>query len=601
MTTEQPKLAQGESILKRWPLLLPSVAILLLSLLIYIPIYSAPPHWDDGAYLLDNFHLRTWHGLSVIWLKPQYNWQYYPVVFTSFWIEYHLWGYTLWMYHLANVVFHAANAILLLIILRRLKVPAAFLIAVVFACHPIHVETIVYIAERKNIYSCFFFMLAMLAYWRFADGPEKKKWLAYAAALFCFILAILSKTVVAVFPVVMLMALFYQRKKICWRDALPLIPFVLVAIPQSYIVRYIEQNHVGAWGDEFHYTPIERILIAGRCLWFYAGKILFPHPLMPIYPRWMIDQSVAWQYLFPLAYAVLTGGLFWWRKKISQGPWLLALAFFVILGPALGFVSYYPMIFSYVSDHFVYLGSIPAIMGFILLARWIFERVSKSSQASAQIATTITLLILAGLNVAHGMLWQSERIIWNHNYDYNHDSAAVQANLGIFMDREGETEAAKLLLEKASGDPQVQVTAWSHLSAIATREGRHVDAVNYLRKAAARDPRGLAFWMSYGNKLQAIGEFAQAMSAYGHAARLMPSSPEPYAFTSECWWYLGDRDKAIIAAKMALELDPGNERAKKALNMAQTAPPPTSAPAATAPAKPQQSAPAKTPARKNAK
>lgn len=564
-------------------MLLASVAIALLTLLIYIPVYFAPAHWDDPAYLVDNFHLRSWHGLYVIWFKPEFNWQYYPVVFTSFWIEHHLWGATLWPYHVVNAAFHAANAILLMAILRRLKVPAAFLIALIFACHPIHVETVTYIAERKNLFSCFFFMLAMFAYWRFADGPAKNRWWAYAGAMVSFILAIQSKTVVAVFPFIMLLVLFYQRRRITLRDVWPLIPFVLVAIPQGMIVRHLEQTKVGAWGEPFQLNPVERVLIAGRCLWFYVGKILWPYPLIPIYERWAIDPHAAWQYLYPAAYAALTGALVALRKKIGEGPWILAAAFFLILAPALGFVSYYPMIFSYVSDHFVYLGSVPAIMAFVLLARWILQKVSRESQAPMQISATVLMLILTGLTVSQGLLWQSYRTIWYYNFLHNQDAAAAQANLANALEDEGELDAAKLLFEKALSDREVAPNALDHLAQIATKEGRHQDAANYAFELGRLNPRSAAQWVMIGDKLRYVKDYEKALVAYNHATQLAPTQPGAFVGLAQCFEQTGDRFKAALAAKMALDREPDNQEAKRILTAMTSAT--AAAPAAPTPAK----------------
>lgn len=565
MTQEIPQLAKTGSIFKRWPLLLPSVIIFVLTMLIYIPPLNAPPHWDDGGYLTENYHVRNLRGLYVFWFKPTNMWQYYPVVFTSYWIEYHLWGYALWAYRIVNVVFHVANAILLLIILRRLKVPAAFVIALIFACHPIHVETLVYIAERKNILSCFFFMLAMLAYWRYADGPTRGRWWAYAGAIISFILAIQSKTVVFVFPFVMALVLFYQRGKLKIRDLWPLVPFVIIAIPQALIVRHIEHTLVGASGPDFEFTIIEKILIAGRCLWFYIGKMLWPYPLIPIYGRWDINAFQTWQYLFPAAYLALFVTLVVLRKKIGHGPWILTAAFFVILGPALGFVVYYPMVYGFVSDHFVYLGSIPAIMGLVLLFRWLAMKFAANLPALPQIATVITLIILCGLTVVQGIIWRSGISIWYYNMMFKPDHPAVMMNLGhAFVEAKEYDTAEPLLLHSLKQPSSFRVVALTNLGLLCTRQGRYEEALDYFSQATQEHPvYALSLWMNVGTHAQMLKQYERAIQAYGMVAGIDPDFSEPYARTGVCWWFLGNRAMAEKSAKMALERDPNDSIAKK--------------------------------------
>ncbi|MGD8313778.1 MAG: hypothetical protein PVI17_03470, partial [Syntrophobacterales bacterium] len=150
-------------------LLLWAGLIVLLTLLAYIPAMRGGYIWDDNAHITDNVVLRTSDGLAKIWFDPKVLPQYYPLVHTTFWVEYHLWQMHPFGYHLVNVVLHAFNAILLLFVLRYLRVPGAWLAAALFALHPVHVESVAWITERKNVLSGFFYLASALAYFRFAN------------------------------------------------------------------------------------------------------------------------------------------------------------------------------------------------------------------------------------------------------------------------------------------------------------------------------------------------------------------------------------------------------------------------------------------------
>jgi hypothetical protein len=150
-------------------LLLWAGLIVLLTLLAYIPAMCGGYIWDDNAHITDNATLRSSDGLAKIWFNPKVLPQYYPLVHTTFWVEYHLWQLHPFGYHLVNVLLHAFNAILLLLVLRYLRVPGAWLAAAFFALHPVQVESVAWITERKNVLSGFFYLSSALAYFRFAN------------------------------------------------------------------------------------------------------------------------------------------------------------------------------------------------------------------------------------------------------------------------------------------------------------------------------------------------------------------------------------------------------------------------------------------------
>lgn len=203
---EPPQLSETPATRQTWPLWLGALLLLLITMLAYAPAMRAGFIWDDDSYLYNTEPevIKAPNGLERIWTTAATP-QWYPLVFTTYWFEYRLWGLNPTGYHVVNIVLHGLAAVLLWRILLRLKVPGAWPAAAIFAVHPVHVETVAWITERKNTLSVFFYMLAMLAYLRFANR-EGVWW--YLIALPAFVLALLSKTVTCTLPVAILLALW---------------------------------------------------------------------------------------------------------------------------------------------------------------------------------------------------------------------------------------------------------------------------------------------------------------------------------------------------------------------------------------------------------
>ncbi len=287
----------------------------------YAPVFRCGYIWDDDSYVTRNATLESADGLRRIWFDLGATPQYYPLVFTSFWIEYQLFGHNPAVSHAVNVLLHCASAVLVWRVLRRLGLPepAAWLAGLIFGVHPVHVESVAWITERKNVLSGVCYLGALLAYLRFDQRAEATseppdawhRWGWYALALLLFAAALLSKTVTATLPLVILLVTWYRYRRLTPADFARVLPMILLGIAFGAITVWVEQHQVGAVGQDFDLSPVERVLLAGRAVWFYAGKLLWPWPLVFIYPRWHIDDTVAWQYLFPAAALALVLAL--WR------------------------------------------------------------------------------------------------------------------------------------------------------------------------------------------------------------------------------------------------------------------------------------------------
>ena len=230
-------------------------ALLATTLLAYQPAWHGGVLWDDDAHITAPA-LQSTEGLRRIWFDIGATQQYYPLAHSAFWVIHRLSGDNTLGYHLTNIFLHASSALLIALILRRLKVPGAELAAALFALHPVHVESVAWITELKNTLSGVLYLSAALVYLTF---DERRRWSRYALALGLFALALLSKTVTASLPAALLIVIWWQRGRIDWRrDVTPLAPFFVLGLASGLTTAWVERTFIGAHGAEFQFTFVER-------------------------------------------------------------------------------------------------------------------------------------------------------------------------------------------------------------------------------------------------------------------------------------------------------------------------------------------------------
>jgi protein O-mannosyl-transferase len=430
----------------RWRALLPGVILLTLVALAYSPIFRAGYIWDDPDYVVNNLTLRNLPGLWHMWTDPLSIPQYYPLVHTTFWIEYHLWNLHPLGYHIDNLLLHAFGCILFYRLLQKLEVPGAFIAAMLFAVHPVQVESVAWITERKNVLCGVFYFSAFLAWIRFDTSRSRRDYTALCAL---FIAALLSKTISASLPAAILVVVWWKRGRITRRDILSLLPLSLVGAIAGIGTAYIEHYYVGASGKEWNFTSIDRILIAGRAIWFYVYKLFVPVNFSFIYPRWMIDMHDVVQYVYPATAAACVFAVFFLRKQ-TRAPLAVALLFIGTLFPALGFTNVYPMRYSFVADHFQYLAcaAIFAAAGALL----------RSLPRAAMISVVSILIVtLSGLTFTRAHAYKDALTLWTDTLQRNPDSFMVHFNY---------SEA----LLAIAGDPATTPEHKAELEATAHRE-----------------------------------------------------------------------------------------------------------------------------------
>ena len=569
------------------------VGLLLMAatLLVYEHVWHAGFVWDDDAHVIRP-ELRPLRGLWRLWFEPGATQQYYPVLYSAFWLELRMWGYSAPGYHLANLVLHGTAAWLLYRALRRLSVPGAFLAAFAFALHPVCVESVAWISEQKNTLSAAFYLAAALAYLNF-DGRRRLSW--YALGTLLFGLALLSKTVTATLPAALLVVIWWKRGRISWKgDAAPLAPWLAMGAAAGAATAWMERTHVGAAGAAFDLGFAERLVIAGRAIWFYLGKVFWPADLVFIYPRWTIDRGSLLQELCPAAVAAALAALFWLRRR-SRGPLAAALLFAGTLFPALGFVDVYPFRFSFVADHFAYLATAMALSAAAAALALAAKRLPAGTRPATMAAALCAVAALAALTWRQSAMYSDIGTLWQttielnpgcwlaHNnlglalmadgqtdeaiahymraIEINPGFAGAHNNLGIALLKRGQTSDAiaqyQRALELEPGDAETH----NNLAMALRKAGRLDDAVAQYELALGIRPDDLATNFNLGNALLQEGRVSDAIARYERALEISPEFADAHNNLGNALRRLGRIDEAMAEYRKALAIDPANERA----------------------------------------
>ncbi len=542
-----------------------------MTLVAYVPALQGGFIWDDDDYVTENPTLRSLDGLRRIWLEPRSVPQYYPLVHTSYWIEYRLWGLAPFGYHLVNVLLHGLGAVLLWRVLRRLRVPGAWLAAAVFALHPVHVESVAWITERKNVLSGVFYLGAALAYlkWALSEGEAKGARSGrglYALSLGLFLCALLSKTVAATLPAALLVVLWWKRGRVTLRDALPLVPMLVAGAAAGSLTSWLERHHVGAVGPEWDLTLLERALVAGRALWFYLGKLVWPHPLLFVYPKWKPSTADPEAWALLLSALAALGALFALRGRSGRGPLAAALYFALTLLPALGFFAIYPMRFSWVADHFQYLASIGpialAIGGAASLSRG--GRVGGRAGAAACAAV---LLAFGGLTWSQARLYRDEETLWRETVLRNPGAWIAHNNLGGILLERGELEAARARFEEAVRLEPRYPEAQNNLGIVLERQGRRDEAVARYRAAIEADPSFADAHNNLGVALASEGRLDEALPHLREAVLIRPWFARARYNLGLALSGRGELEAALHELEEAARLEPGDRDAHLAVGV----------------------------------
>lgn len=528
------------------------LALLAATLFAYLPAWPGGPLWRDDAHITRPA-LRSAHGLWQIWFEPgAIRGQYEPLSHSAFWLEHKLWGDVSLGYHIVNIVLHAASAFLFLLILRRLRVPGAYLAALIFALHPVHVESVAWISALKNPLSGVFYLGAALAYLHFDERRTKA---LYAAALILFVLALLTNPVTATLPAALLVVLWWQRGRLdVRRDFVPLVPFFALGVAAGLYAAYVE-------GAAYDYSLIDRGLIAGRVIWFYLSKLVWPANLIFFYPRWDVSQSAGPQYLLPLGVIALVIA-FWLLRHRSRSLLACWLLFCVTLFPVLGFFGVDAFRYSFVADHFQYLASL-AIISLaaacitVVITRWLPD------SPAALIALGLLLATLLGtLTWRQCQLYDNAQTLYVETLRRNPGAWVAENNLGDILKANGKTAEAEVRYKSALSLKADYPEAHNNLGAILLARGDTEDAWKQFEEALRLKPNDPESLTNCGATLYSMGRVKDAIAHYEKALDVNPKFVPALVNLGFAEQGKGLKDSALLHLSEAVRIDPNAPQAR---------------------------------------
>ncbi len=550
---------------KRWA---PLLAIVLLVLIVFAPsVDNDFVSWDDDHYLFDNHQVHYDDGIKSIWfdvfthaekkfLRPnaergRVSHQYYPLVFTLYWIEFrfHVWfndadpnktirqniddgKMTAASFHMVSIVLHALNCILLIWCFRALGMSnwIAWAAVILFAIHPMQVASVAWAAERKNIISLMFYILSLMTYIKLR---REGKWWQYLLSLVLFQAALFSKTVSLTLPIM----LFFTDRLLerSWsftsvrRSLVRVVPFLILSCIAAGTTIKVEDRQ-----RSIPLTEAQRPFIPCASLLFYPSKMLLPTDLSPVYRLWQPDpQSLVWS--LPILITLALGGLIiWFRKRL--GPHFIWALFMygVTMCPMLGFKNINYFQFAFVADHYFYHGAVGLFVLLVICIDKLRVRFINTEQG-INITTGIVcaLALLWGIQTAgYCNVWQDAETFWARTIEKNDTCWPAYFNTANARAKSAQQEKDPKERERLFDEAAER---YARVAEIQTQITQPFVQILRIRSAQRKWP--------------------ELLEASTLAVRRFPHIADFHGFMAVAYENLGDKDKAVeryvSASKMA--------------------------------------------------
>jgi protein O-mannosyl-transferase len=552
--------ATAASCFGNWQAWATGTLLISMAVVVYWPALNGGYVLDDDDYLINNVHLRSLDGLGQIWFHASELPDHYSLTYTTFWLEYHLWGLEPLGYHVVNLMLHAASALLLWRLLIVLRVPGAWVAAAIFAVHPVCVESVAWVAERKNVLSMLLSLASTLCYLRFEPADEtidqtvaghaRRTW--YACSIFLFAAAIFSKAAVVMMPAVLVVIYWWKRGRIDRRIVVALVPLFLLAFVMALVTIHVEATQNGAQGTEWSFSLVERLIIAGQAVWFYLGKLIWPHPLSFVYRRWGIDSSASWQLLYLAAAVGIFGNVWLARHRIGRGPTAAAAIYVIALFPVLGIFNIAFMRYSFVADHFQYHAA-AAIAALVGAGIWrVFPTTRHVVSRGAAVAVVLGLLMV--LSREHSALFADPIALYTDTIEKNPGCWMAHFNLGNALVQAGRNQDAAVQFAATVKLRPECAEAHNNLGKCLAASGQRTSAIHEFAVTVALLPENAGAHYNLAGLQFESGLFSEAAEHYRIAVRKNPEWMEAWMNLAVAYSQLHQDAEARFSAGRALQL-----------------------------------------------
>jgi protein O-mannosyl-transferase len=557
--------------------------------LAYLPSINGEFVLDDEGLLANNPTIKPIDGPYRIWCTTESP-DYWPVTYTSFWVEWRLWEANPTGYHVTNLILHAVEVLLIWAILRKLSIRGAFLAAMVFALHPVNVESVAWIASRKNIMAMLFFLLSILWYlkavrWtldceqrtvemrtgQFSDpvgiGPwTTVNWMWHCLSLAAFALAMLSKGSAAVVPA-LLLGILWWLGSLTKRDFLRIAPFFLLAIVFTGVNIWFQTHGTEIVVRDAGFA--ERLLGAGGVLWFYLYKALFPFDLAFIYPPWRIEAGNLLWWL-PLLAAIIVTAVLWQYRKGWSRPFLFAWGFFCVsLLPVLGFADVGFMKYSLVADHYQHIAIISVIA--LVAAGWSTWNIRARNgelRWMTTAAAVVAVATLAFLTWRQSAFYHDAIGLYQATLQKNPSCSLAHYNLGTILDETGLMKEASEHYRQALRFNPNYIEAHNNLGNALVNTGHLQEGIEHFQQALRVKSDYADAHNNLGLALANAGRLQEAIEHYRQALQYNPDYIEAHNNLGAALAKTGHLQEAIGHLRQALQLKPDYSEAHNNLGLA---------------------------------
>jgi len=533
---------------------------------------------DDDLLVTDNSLVKAPDGLYRMWFTREPV-DYWPVTNSAFWLQWRQWGMNPTGYHVTNLLLHVGSCLLVWLLLKRLAIPGGCLAALLFAVHPMNVESVAWIAELKNVLSMLFFLLSLVWYVNAlscapqgAANLRSRKWEEerehqpiwnrwYWLSLLAFTLAMLSKGSVAILPLLLLLIVWWQGGRITLRDIWPTVPFFIVAAGLTWVNIWFQQRD---WGETIRQiTPIQRLLGAGAVIWFYLYKAILPIHLAFVYPQWKIDAANVLWWLPLLAAEAVTAWLLYTCWSSPQKNWARHLlfawiAFVVALLPVLGFVDIGFMKLSLVADHFAYVALVAVVA--LAAAGWaVWRRQMAQVGRNAMMVPAIAVVVAGGfLTWQRSHSYQSAMGFYQGIVAENPESWMAQTNLGVELSKVGNSSAAIERYKTSLSINPDNAETYNCLGVELVKQGQLEKGIQFYRTALNFEHNFPEIRFNLAKALSQLGRTQDAIKEYEVVIRLRPTYPDALNNLGNELNRAGQLTEAIDYYRRAIRLDPDN-------------------------------------------
>lgn len=548
--------ASGPAFFRRSRGFIFALVLAAVTIVVYRPAWHGGFLWDDDVYITGNDLLTAPDGLRRIWFSLDSPSQYFPLVYTTFRIERSIWGLDPTGYHWTNLLLHVGNALLVWAVLTRLKVPGAWLAAAVFALHPVQVESVAWITERKNVLMGFFFLLTLLAWIVFVNDKTKRRWLFYGLGLILYALALSAKTTACTLPAALFLILWLEKKPIGWKQFFQIIPFLALGLGMGLLTIWWERYHQGTSRSLFTFlSPVERVLVASHAVWFYLSKLIWPSKLTFIYPRWNIAPTQFLSYVWLLAGLLLCVMICFLRRYVGRSLEVAAGFFVATLSPVLGFIMLFTFRYTFVADHYQYLACIGPIA---LVSAGVIQLADTFKRSRLVIlgAACCWVALLGLLTWRQAAAYGDVETLWRTTLAKNPGCWMAHNNLGIVLFEKGQLDEA---IAHYRTTLQMEPNFWDadyNLGSALLGKGDVDEAILYCEKAVAKQPNDPDTQVALANALLQKKRTDDAIAHYQKAVAIRPGYFLARLGLGRAFFEKGELDTAIENFRTALLIRP---------------------------------------------